>query len=216
MSSIRLLCIDGCKYCLARTLHENIAKLESAITRLASAHAPDSSQEKILSILTTMEQRLNDISPRNPLFSPSLTEVVQIEPSPTIVQPEASDEIQTEKKREVNRHGSYTQPPFYSTNIAFAAGLGHPFLLKARGYEPKWCPPWRVFPLKAFRGSDFTYIKIHAHWDDEALLRELNRTYNNLRRFWRRWFSLRGVRFVVYFQPSERRTQPKLAPSPWS
>ena len=42
------------------------------------------------------------------------------------------------------------------------------------------------------------YLKIEKHWDDAALLRELSRSYNELRTIWRKWFSLRSVRRVRY------------------
>ncbi|KAI0806082.1 hypothetical protein BC629DRAFT_1282444, partial [Irpex lacteus] len=72
-------------------------------------------------------------------------------------------------------------------NIPFAAGL-------AIGIQniPSWQPVWQVFPLKAFRGSDYTFLKIQPHWDDADLLRELSKTYDRLRT-WRKWFSLRNV-----------------------
>ncbi|KAI0788316.1 hypothetical protein C8Q74DRAFT_1196835 [Fomes fomentarius] len=60
-----------------------------------------------------------------------------------------------------------------------------------------WSPPWEVFPLKAFRGSSYTYLKIQAHWDDAELLKELGRSYDKLRTVWRKWFSLRSVRSIT-------------------
>lgn len=70
----------------------------------------------------------------------------------------------------------------------YAAGL------PVRRCSDDWQPKWDVFPLKAFRGSSYTYLRIHAGWDDEALLRELGRSYDKLRTVWRKWFSLRSVR----------------------
>ena len=79
-------------------------------------------------------------------------------------------------------------------NLPYAAGLKVPGLKYGSPCMSSWQPVWKVFPLKAFRGASFTYIKIKADWDDEALLWELNRTYDNLRTVWRKWFSLRSVR----------------------
>ena len=70
----------------------------------------------------------------------------------------------------------------------YAAGL------PVRRCSDDWQPKWDVFPLKAFRGSSYTYLRIHAGWDDAALLRELGRSYDKLRTVWRKWFSLRSVR----------------------
>ena len=78
-------------------------------------------------------------------------------------------------------------------NIPFAAGLALGFQSLPRA---PWQPVWQVFPLKAFRGSDYTFVKIQSNWDDAELLRELSKTYNRLRT-WRRWLSLRNVRCVI-------------------
>ena len=56
-----------------------------------------------------------------------------------------------------------------------------------------WKPTWEVFPLKVFRGMDFKIIEIKPDWDDEVLLRELSRTYDELRTWLRKWFSMKGV-----------------------
>ncbi|PIL28352.1 hypothetical protein GSI_09503 [Ganoderma sinense ZZ0214-1] len=72
----------------------------------------------------------------------------------------------------------------------YAAGL------PVRRCSDDWQPKWDVFPLKAFRGPSYTYLKIHAGWDDAALLRELGRSYDTLRTVWRKWFSLRSVRSI--------------------
>ncbi|RPD58615.1 hypothetical protein L226DRAFT_466392 [Lentinus tigrinus ALCF2SS1-7] len=69
-------------------------------------------------------------------------------------------------------------------------------LRAVRRFSDDWSPPWKVFPLKAFRGSSYTFLKIQAHWDDADLLRELSRSYDKLRTVWRKWFSLRSVRYV--------------------
>ena len=78
-------------------------------------------------------------------------------------------------------------------NIPFAAGLALGFQSLPRA---PWQPVWQVFPLKAFRGLDYTFVKIQSNWDDAELLRELSKTYNRLRT-WRRWLSLRNVRCVI-------------------
>ncbi|KAI0353640.1 hypothetical protein OH77DRAFT_1406358 [Trametes cingulata] len=85
----------------------------------------------------------------------------------------------------------------------YAAGLH-----AVRRCSDDWRPPWRVFPLKAFRGSSYTYIKIRANWDDEDLLRELSRSYDRLRTVWRKWFSLRSVRYADHTCVYPRRLGP--------
>ncbi|KAI0656399.1 hypothetical protein C8Q70DRAFT_1077431 [Cubamyces menziesii] len=70
-------------------------------------------------------------------------------------------------------------------------------LRAVRRCSEDWNPPWEVFPLKAFKGSSYTYIKIQAKWDDEDLLKELGRSYDKLRTVWRKWFSLRSVRSIT-------------------
>lgn len=80
-------------------------------------------------------------------------------------------------------------------NFVHAVGLP---LLKNK--EDEWKPAWKVFPLKVFRGADYKILKISADWDDEALLTELGSMYDDLRMFWRKWFSLRSVAYVhVYY-----------------
>lgn len=81
-------------------------------------------------------------------------------------------------------------------NIPYAAGLRLTTKDQLARDLPTWSPAWKVFPLKVFRGSDFKYLKVQADWDDEILLRELNKTYDRLRTVWRKWFSLRNVRYV--------------------
>ena len=75
-------------------------------------------------------------------------------------------------------------------NRAFAAGLQ----ISHSSSEKNWRPAWVVFPLKAFRGCNYTFVRIQSHWDDEQLLRELRRVYDKLRTPWRKWFSLKSVR----------------------
>ncbi|PCH42678.1 hypothetical protein WOLCODRAFT_73084 [Wolfiporia cocos MD-104 SS10] len=60
--------------------------------------------------------------------------------------------------------------------------------------EP-WRPAWKVFPLKVFRGSNHTLLKVEADWDDEMLLRELNKKYDDLRTIWRK----RSLTMVMLF-----------------
>lgn len=67
-------------------------------------------------------------------------------------------------------------------------------LRAVRRCSDEWRPAWEVFPLKAFRGSGYMYLRINAGWDDADLLRELSRAYDRLRTVWRKWFSLRSVR----------------------
>ncbi|RDX46231.1 hypothetical protein OH76DRAFT_1457275 [Lentinus brumalis] len=83
-----------------------------------------------------------------------------------------------------------TKKPYPSR--AYAAGLR-----AVRRCSDDWSPPWKVFPLKAFRGSNYMFLKIEAHWDDADLLRELSRSYDKLRTIWRKWFSLRSVRSIT-------------------
>ncbi|KAF9811056.1 hypothetical protein IEO21_06685 [Rhodonia placenta] len=75
-------------------------------------------------------------------------------------------------------------------NRAFAAGLA----ISKKGCGDGWKPDWDgVFPLKVFRGAEYRVVRVPAHWDDESLLRELRKTYDGLRKVWRKWVSLRNV-----------------------
>lgn len=180
-------------------LSDTVLNLQHAVSTLESsgqlsygrALACDVQQDKVLNILSNMERRLNTLETAQPAFNSYVAELVRLKYE---ADPPDHDVISMEEKRASEVFSEDAKLPLYSPNIAFAAGLGHPFLLNVRSCQPQWSPPWRMFPLKVFRGPDFTYVKIQSHWDDEALLRELNKTYNNLRRFWRRWFSLRSVR----------------------
>lgn len=107
----------------------------------------------------------------------------------TLMDVEASDE----KHSYENVHKAPLQA---YPNIPYAAGLRLTTKDQLSRDLPTWAPAWKVFPLKVFRGSDFKYLKIQADWDDEMLLRELNKTYDRLRTVWRKWFSLRNVRYV--------------------
>lgn len=83
-------------------------------------------------------------------------------------------------------------------NMAHAAGLqvyttnGASYYYSTAAQQP-WVSLQGAFPLKAFRGSDYTILYIEPSWDDEELLRELRKTYNSLRGLWRRCFSLKNV-----------------------
>lgn len=79
-------------------------------------------------------------------------------------------------------------------NRAFAAGLA----ISKKGCGDGWKPDWDgVFPLKVFRGAEYRVVRVPAHWDDESLLRELRKTYDGLRKVWRKWVSLRNVGYVI-------------------
>lgn len=110
--------------------------------------------------------------------------------TPSIAAHNRTEERFTEKK-EIHLRDGFDVRAY--PNIPFAAGL-------AIGIQniPSWQPVWQVFPLKAFRGSDYTFLKIQPHWDDADLLRELSKTYDRLRT-WRKWFSLRNVRYETCF-----------------
>ena len=77
-------------------------------------------------------------------------------------------------------------------------------LLKSNLFPARSTPPWRPawyrtgkpFPLKVFRGTSTHLVKVEADWDDEMLLKELCATYDKMRTFWRKYFSLRSVRYA--------------------
>ena len=113
---------------------------------------------------------------------------------------ESSEEITAVPlKRRATPHPSEARPmenaatfqPY--VNLVHAAGLPHT-LKKEKG--DGWDPVWTVFPLKVFRGSAYKFVKIQSDWDDEALLSELRKAYDELRTVWRKWFSLRSVASV--------------------
>ncbi|KAI0711831.1 hypothetical protein C8T65DRAFT_574887 [Cerioporus squamosus] len=83
-----------------------------------------------------------------------------------------------------------TRKPYPSR--PYAAGLR-----AVRRCSDDWSPSWKVFPLKAFRGSSYMFLRIEADWDDADLLRELSLSYDRLRTVWRKWFSLRSVRSIT-------------------
>ena len=94
-------------------------------------------------------------------------------------------------------------------------------LRAVRQCSDDWSPPWKVFPLKAFRGSNYMFLKIQADWDDTDLFRELGRSYDKLRTVWRKWFSLRSVRYVNRVPHAgtcklSLLTWSLVDPSPWS
>jgi hypothetical protein len=84
-------------------------------------------------------------------------------------------------------------------NLPFATGLVKSFGKVPPACSPEWAPVWNEFPLKIFRGSVFKHLKVQKSWDDETLLRELKRTYDQLRTFWRKWFSLKNVRYALLY-----------------
>ncbi|EJF64827.1 hypothetical protein DICSQDRAFT_52078 [Dichomitus squalens LYAD-421 SS1] len=81
--------------------------------------------------------------------------------------------------------------------------------LPVRQFSGDWKPKWEVFPLKAFRGSSYKYLKITKDWDDAALLKELSRSYNELRTIWRKWFSLRSVRYACLLRADHTCVYPR-------
>ncbi|KAH9917249.1 uncharacterized protein B0H18DRAFT_883935 [Fomitopsis serialis] len=116
-----------------------------------------------------------------------------------------------EKVRSPSPPGACIPPnvPFQPyVNLVHAVGLPHQLKSKA---EDGWRPAWRVFPLKVFRGSDYKIMKIEAAWDDEALLSELRRTYDDLRTVWRKWFSLRNADHSIIYP--QRVGPAKVSPS---
>lgn len=108
---------------------------------------------------------------------------------------QTSIDVEVSDEKEIHEYSN--EIPFKTyPNLPYAVGLGLTTKEQLKRGLPTWAPAWSVFPLKVFRGSDFTYLKIQASWDDEMLLRELNKTYDRLRTVWRKWFSLRNVRYV--------------------
>ena len=136
-------------------------------------------EEKLISFIEVMERKIAKARVASPARSYT----------PSILLTKRADDPQDydEKKGDFRVEGYPSLP--------FAAGL-RLMNKDAKTCAAEWKPAWKVFPLKAFRGSSFTYMKIYPHWDDEALLTELNRTYDKLRTVWRKWFSLRGVRYA--------------------
>lgn len=98
-----------------------------------------------------------------------------------------------------HRSPMYTMTSAPYPNLAYAAGLYIPSVpdrprnKEARQQKTDWNPTWEVFPLKAFRGSSYTILKIQREWTDEELLRALKRTYDKLRTPLRKWLSLKSV-----------------------
>ncbi|RPD54805.1 hypothetical protein L226DRAFT_547971 [Lentinus tigrinus ALCF2SS1-7] len=64
---------------------------------------------------------------------------------------------------------------------------------------PPWNPKWDTFTLMVWRANDHETIDVKPAWDDEDLLRELNKSYNTLRS-WRKLLSLKGPRYALYPQ----------------
>ena len=63
---------------------------------------------------------------------------------------------------------------------------------------PPWCPKWDTFSLAVWRARNYETIDVKPEWDDEDLLRELKKTYDNLRS-WRKLLSLKGPRYAFHF-----------------
>jgi len=165
-------------------LHTAIEGLESAVLKLVSAQRAKNEQEhrfeaRMGAIFGELERKLT----------------VHKKRSASVLRQEDALKSQSDinvEKGEKSIQGHDFQLQAYP-NIPYAAGVG------PRGAYPchvQWQPAWNVFPLKAFRGSDYTFLRIQASWDDEALLRELRRTYDRLRQ-WRRWLSLRNVSSIT-------------------
>ncbi|KAH9948594.1 hypothetical protein B0H21DRAFT_733207 [Amylocystis lapponica] len=130
--------------------------------------------QRLVNVLSALEQRL--------VASPADQEERRMDA--TSVHSEKNQA--TARQMEPSGHNiGFNFKPYPSR--AVAAGLHMPM----RAHSDDWCPAWTVFPLKVFRGADYDVLKIPAHWDDEALLRELGRSYNRLRKIWRKWFSLK-------------------------
>ncbi|KIP11009.1 hypothetical protein PHLGIDRAFT_21907 [Phlebiopsis gigantea 11061_1 CR5-6] len=183
---------------LARSIgifSERITELQGVVTQLTHAmeislQRSATTHSQTVSILTAMEGRLNGIEKGHGSLHDNLSLAELVSPNmdlPGRFQSEGYD----------TKDFNIKELEAYSPKIVLATGLGHPFLQRNCPSGPKWSPPWKVFPLKAFRGSDFTYVKIKSDWDDEALLRQISKTYEDLRKFWRRWFSLRSVSSIT-------------------
>ena len=66
----------------------------------------------------------------------------------------------------------------------------------------QWPANLEEFPLKVFREHDARTVQIGSTWDDETLLRELGKAYDDLRGPARRWLSVKGVWWVSCAQIS--------------
>ncbi len=169
--------------CLEKITHE-IAQGQEANLRAVRER-----DEYILHLLREMEQKLTKNANRRPR-SPSINSDGAIH---VIKRRETRSSLRSLEVKKLEDVALKAYP-----NIPYAAGLRLATQKQPFTCTLEWKPAWQVFPLKAFRGSDFAYLKIQSDWDDEALLSELGRVYDRLRTFWRKWFSLRSVRYVVY------------------
>ncbi|KAJ3522424.1 hypothetical protein NM688_g8877 [Phlebia brevispora] len=115
-------------------------------------------------------------------------------PSPTTVSYNQRNFDSFIEKGSVESEGETIVPPYSSLSHTARLSLSSRKLFP---YPGSWVPVWKTFPLKVFRGPEFTYLKIQADWDDEMLLRELGKTYDKLRTVWRKWFSLRSVSSIT-------------------
>ncbi|KZT21424.1 hypothetical protein NEOLEDRAFT_1073456 [Neolentinus lepideus HHB14362 ss-1] len=133
-----------------------------------------------------------------PGWPPTQRGPVPVYPSPEPPYPYQSNAYRrnsypTQDHQARRRYGPYP-------NVALATGLGGPSVSYFRP-EPDWRPSWGFFQLMAFRGARSASVMIKPDWDDEQLLRELSKTYNQLRS-WRRVFSLKTFRYVHLASPS--------------
>lgn len=140
-------------------------------------------------VIQTGMLALRDAQPTCGLCSPTILTIA--------VTPDPPSRASTHKENDNATHPSVLpsskDPPaiLVKPYVNFVHAVGLPHLLKNK--EDEWKPAWKVFPLKVFRGADYKILKINASWDDEALLTELGSVYDDLRTFWRKWFSLRSV-----------------------
>ncbi|PSS34017.1 hypothetical protein PHLCEN_2v1921 [Hermanssonia centrifuga] len=166
--------------CLEKITHE-IAQGQEANLRAVRER-----DEYILHLLREMEQKLTKHTNHRPR-SPSINSDGAIH---VIKRRETRSSLRSLEVKKLEDVALKAYP-----NIPYAAGLRLATQKQPFTCTLEWKPAWQVFPLKAFRGSDFAYLKIQSDWDDEALLSELGRVYDRLRTFWRKWFSLRSLHY---------------------
>ncbi|OBZ74453.1 hypothetical protein A0H81_05803 [Grifola frondosa] len=53
------------------------------------------------------------------------------------------------------------------------------------------------FELYVYRGARWSILVIQPHWDDEELLRQLQKKYDDMRTVWRKLFSLKGLKTII-------------------
>lgn len=140
---------------------------------------------ELVRIMRGIEQRLTVLRPSSALSSTASVDALP--PEKHVKNRDGGDA--NEKAGAMAYTGPVQAKPY--PHRPYAVGLR-----AVRRCSDDWRPAWTVFPLKAFRGSSYAYLKIQSHWDDADLLQELSRSYDKLRTVWRKWFSLRGVRSV--------------------